>query len=112
MQDDAENYFESKEKKDFDRVKTASSFMKIQEFKEMNNSHSSVVFTHNPVTHYAIEEENENQEANKILGNTRKKESNSNFKDVNELFILKLVFDAMDKVILISISMIPKIKIN
>ena len=96
---DTETYLDSKSKKSFERFKSPESYKKTQERTKLNLGPDS------PISHLANPRdelitqnfEKENRQTN-LQSNSQKGPSKRKVQEINELFILKLVFDALNHV--------------
>lgn len=97
LKKEAEDYLSTKEKKQFDRFRTPDSFRHSQEIKKGRDTNSL-----SPISHLPVRKE-VSPEVRKVETYSRSppeaKIDQQKVKKHNELFIAKLVFDALDHVI-------------
>lgn len=96
LQKNTEQYFSSKEKKPFDRVRTAESFKNLQEVKKSREANSGSPISHRPVRKDVAS--HSRQEESFSHSPARPRVDQKTLHKTNELFIAKLVFDALDHV--------------
>lgn len=96
LKDDTEEYYKSKEKKKFERHTSPASLRKSQ---DKFDPSSGAPISHLPIIHdekTSKQLEKENKQNNLPA---EKKVNKRKVQEINELFIIKLVFDALNHVI-------------
>lgn len=97
LRESAELYLSSKNIPDFERVRSSSSFQKLQEHRKKRDITDSPI-SHKPRSQLEDTPAFVTQDDEVMRKETQIKISKGKLKSNNELFILKLVFESLDKV--------------
>lgn len=96
LKDETEEYYKSREKRKFERHTSPSTLRKTEQDKYDPLRGSTAPISHLPII---PDEKKENRQTNLPTKSPEKKVNKRKVQEINELFIIKLVFDALNHVI-------------